>query len=254
MYDSGLIDIESHSLFHGEVFSGADLVDFVGPDTPLAAYETPVTPYLDRSHAGKPLERNKLLGLPLFPATPLLRGETAFRPTEELTEFCRSRYTELSAQNGESDWKSQLRAAVAARFPDGGLTRASRDETVENMLADLKLATAMIREQLDDRAGAHLCFPYSQGSELAVELAKKLGLRSCFWGVVPGQRANTSDTVPGIWYASRPTSCGACRARLGTAWPVPTGAKSYAASAASASTRRPLCQSAAVWLYSAIRA
>jgi len=202
MYDSGLVDIQSHSLFHGEVFSGSELVDFISSETPMAAYETPVTPYLQPSHAGVALDRAEFLGLPLYSAAPLYRGEGALRPTDELKDFCRTLYAELYSQNdGDSGWKSELRAQVAKRFPDGGLRRETVEQTASSIRADMQRATAMIRDELDDSAGAHLCFPYSQGSELAVSLARAFGIRSCFWGVMPGHRANTPDTDP--WHLVR---------------------------------------------------
>jgi hypothetical protein len=197
MSASGLVDIQSHSLYHREVFVSSRIVDFVDLDTPLTAFETPTTPYLEVGRASDHVAQERFLGLPLYDAAPLFTAERLLLPSIELREHCR---TAWNADGGGSDprgWKRRMRASIRKRFRDGGLTEVGPRDIARSMREDLAEATRIIQDRLgSENAGLHLCFPYGAGSDEAVTEGKHVGLRSAFWGAIPGQRANTPDTDP----------------------------------------------------------
>src|SRR5690606_9949105 len=94
MHRTGLIDIESHSLFHSEVFDNLQIRDFLLPDSSYTPFETSMTAYLDPRDAKADLGPDLYFGLPILSTTPLYAGFSGWRPTEELFAAAQSIYNE----------------------------------------------------------------------------------------------------------------------------------------------------------------
>ena len=55
MYMSGLVNIESHSLFHREIFRSSQILDFITPDKMFLPYNFCGSAYLSYTNIGKAL-------------------------------------------------------------------------------------------------------------------------------------------------------------------------------------------------------
>lgn len=193
MYASGLVDIESHTLFHREIFIGPKIIDFVDENTLFAPYNSPVTPYLQNDDIGNEIRLADFYGFPLFESAPLMAGKPSFKVTDEMLALCRAIYKK---HRENSEWKKGLRADLQ-RHLERSSTLFQQNGEVENALAeDLALAKKIIQKQLDHNAGNHLCLPYTVGSDAAIAATKKTGMQSCFWGTVPGRRINKPGDSP----------------------------------------------------------
>lgn len=193
MHASGLIDIESHTLFHREVFVSPQVVDFVDKNTLFTPYNSPMTPYLQVEDVGLDVRLKDYLGLPLFTAKPLMAGEPALKVSDELLATCRSVFQQ---KNGEVDWKETLREKVERYFRKQQSVFQKNGEVDNSLVEDLALAKELIQQKVSADAGRHLCLPYTVGSEAAVAAAQKAGMASCFWGTIPGQRSNRRGSDP----------------------------------------------------------
>ena len=191
MCASGLVDIESHTLFHREVFIGPKIVDFIDEQTLFAPYNSPVTPYLQQEDVGQELSLDQFIGLPLFQSAPLMAGKPALKLSNEIVERCKTANRTTGA-----GWQDKLRADLQ-RYLAANAPNLQQNGEVEKALAeDLVLARDIIQKKLDHRAGNHLCLPYTVGSEKAIAAAKQIGMQSCFWGTVPGRRTNDPGDDP----------------------------------------------------------
>ncbi len=199
MYRSGLVAVESHTLFHREVFTAPRILDFVDDHTPHTSYNSPMTAYLNREDVGRPFERSTYLGLPLMPSAPLLAGKPALKLPPELLQTCRGFYEQNVGRPAGpgTDWKAQLRRQLASdrRFRTPPELQ-SPEEAFGAARDDLLEAKTMIEERLGPEAGQTLCLPYATGSDLAVRAAREAGVRSCFWGVRFGKRINRPGDDP----------------------------------------------------------
>ncbi|MFQ5628066.1 MAG: polysaccharide deacetylase family protein [bacterium] len=193
MYDSGLVDIESHTLFHREVFVGLKIVDFVDESTLFAPYNSPVTPYLQKEDIGRELQLDNYLGMPLFESAPLMAGKPALRIKNKMLAVCKDTFAK---QVGGSAWKDKLRADLQSHLTTHVADFQQNGEVESALAEDLAFAKKIIQKKLDNRAGNHLCLPYTVGSEAAIAAAKKTGMQSCFWGTVPGRRINVPGNDP----------------------------------------------------------
>ena len=193
MHATGLIDIESHTLFHREVFVSPQIVDFVDQKTLFTPYNSPVTPYLQIDDVGNEVRLEDYYGFPLFAAMPLMAGQPALKVSDELLATCRSVFQQ---KNGDGDWKNYLRKKVGRYFEKQESVFQKNGEVENSLFEDLSLAKELIRQKVSPEAGQHLCLPYTVGSEAAVAAARKAGMESCLWGTIPGQRTNRRGSDP----------------------------------------------------------
>jgi peptidoglycan/xylan/chitin deacetylase (PgdA/CDA1 family) len=198
MYASGLVSVESHTLFHREVFVSPRLVGFIHSRTSFVPFRTPITAYLEPEDAGVELDREKYHGLPLFEPAPLMQGLPALKIPKEILEHCRDAFRRAGTEGLEErdGWMKVLREEIIRSGIEGNPSFQSRTEVQEAILRDLQMATERIHLEVHYKAGNHLCLPFTVGSQLAVDAARRLGMRSCFWGVIDGRRSNRIGDDP----------------------------------------------------------
>lgn len=197
MYNSGYVEIESHSLFHGEVFVGTEIVDFLGPSSSFIPFDTSATAYLSPEDIGKSIVPDEYYGLPLFQMAPLHKGKRAWEPSDELMRFARSQWEKLSPEEiGKDEWEHALRTRWDHYDHVSELRRQKLSELEEEITEDIARSRALLEERVDIDAGDHFCLPYTVGSEISVRIMDTLGIESCSWGGLPEDRHNTPGTSP----------------------------------------------------------
>jgi hypothetical protein len=197
MYESGYVEVESHSLFHKEVFVDTEILDFLGPDSSFVPFNTSATAYLSAGDAGQPLVPNEYYGLPLFQTAPLHAGERAWEASGDLIRFARDQWEKLSSEKVEDgEWKRFLRTQLKQHDYASGLRRQSVSELKNEITDDIAGSRALIKENVDADAGNHFCLPYTVGSELSLCVMETLDVESCCWGVLPEDRHNAPGTTP----------------------------------------------------------
>lgn len=196
MYASGLVSIESHTLFHREVYISEDPKSIVTAQTTFLPYNSPVTGYFCREDVGCELRLETYLGLPIFESVPLMSGRPFFEFSREALLQFQGLLRSLEA-NGDGLRVDRLKEPQVQQFiRDHANWYRERKSILRALEDDLALSSELIQQKIDPEAGHHLCFPYTMGSDLAVEAARKVGLRSCFWGTIPGHRINRPGDDP----------------------------------------------------------
>lgn len=194
---AGVIDCQSHSLFHHRVPVSATLLGFVDPGLGDHPFDVPIPAGQEwrLATAGVPGG----LGLPLFESAALLRGRPRFHPAPAVVEAC----TRLVEEGGgarffaQGDATARLRAAFAAAAREHGPGRLEAPDELHAAISDdLARSRAMIEAELGGKPTTQLCLPYSEGSDLAAELAAAAGYEAVYWGVLPGRRANRPGDDP----------------------------------------------------------
>ncbi len=193
---AGCVDFQSHTHFHHRVPVSDKLLGFVTPDTATALFDVPVAP----GHEPNPTaSKTALLGYPIFEAASRMSGKPAFLPNES---FVQNLLTTVRMAGPaffqDSEWPQKLEAVVEKwrqKLPALGRfeTSAETEAAIEN---SLRVSKAEIESRIPQASVRHLCFPYTIGSQLAVDIAKRTGYESCFWGLRQGQRCNRSGDDP----------------------------------------------------------
>jgi hypothetical protein len=187
MAASGLIDFQSHTLHHHKVPVGPRVLDFVGPDGP-PPYDLPLPSGTATD------DRLRLLGTPIFEADSLMSGRPQFLPDPDLVEACRETAAKVSGGERERALRNVVRQHRERHGAPGRLEGG--ETTAGRILEDLRTSRLAIEERLPGRQVRHLCYPYTIGSALSLQLSKEAGYASNFWGVLPGRRSNRRGDDP----------------------------------------------------------
>ena len=193
MYKSGFVNIESHTLFHTEIFKSLKIVDFTAPDKKFMPYNFYGSPYLSSSAIGKTLNPDEYNGLPLFESEPLMLAGSRLNISSEFITRCKEIYN--SKGHSDNTWKIEIRNLAAdsknqKKYFD--FASNSKKEVTE----DLANAREIIQNKLDKNAGNHLCLPWTIGNYETIKIVKELGIKSCFWGVLPLKKNNKFNDDP----------------------------------------------------------
>ena len=107
MYKSGFVNIESHTLFHKEIFKSTKIVDFTTPDKTFMPYNFYASPYLSSSNIGRSLNPDEYRGLPLFESSPLMLAGPRVNISPEFIAKCKEIYkVYISNMDSDDSWKS----------------------------------------------------------------------------------------------------------------------------------------------------
>jgi len=218
MNDSGWVEIESHSLFHQEVFTGTEVRDIIGPSSSFTPFQTAVTAYLTPEDIGKLINPSSYYGLPIFPSASLHKGVCAWQIPENVRQRARTIWQSLVASEGQNGhWKRSMQAYWEKEGIQQELRRQTEADVRQRIQDDLVKARALIKEQVSPKAGRHFCLPYGVGSAMSLRIQRELGIESCSWSVIPGKKKNVPGDDP----------MRICRIKADFIWRLPgTGQKS----------------------------
>lgn len=191
---SGVVEIESHTYYHDQVFASPKLVEFYHPGYNDSVLGMDV-PWID----GDSGYTNDLpWGAPIHTLAPRMKGMLRYNDDPRVRQAC-IRFVTL--EGGEQfftrpGWRKRIQ-----HFYDL-LTRSnvktgyeSKTAQYAGMLADLVKSRRAIEDRLD-RPVTHLCYPWGAGSHLAVTLSRRAGYTSNMWVSLPGPHRNAPGSSP----------------------------------------------------------
>lgn len=197
MQRSDVWDIQSHTLFHTRVWRSDRVEDFACPQNRrnLKHYR----PGNNMIGSGDEIiALSELpLGWPIYPDAARMSAIQRFIPDPQegptLVEF-------VAVNGGEKffelrKWRNQLKRRLGEfrkSFP-------GRWESADEMAECLEYELRLSKEILESRTGhciEHLLFPWEEGSDLAIGVAKSLGYRSACWGTLKNRRSNYPGEDP----------------------------------------------------------
>jgi hypothetical protein len=131
--------------------------------------------------------RNAKPGMPIYTNEPRMSGRKRYYDDIGLRDEC-IKYVE---ENGGLDyfknrnWREKLYSIVSEyRNKYGQLMRFENDEEQrESIFSDLSGSKRKIENLLKGKTVNHLCYPWWVGSSLSVEMSKKAGYLTNFWGI-----------------------------------------------------------------------
>jgi len=182
MHESGIVDVQSHSLSHARVPVSPEVVDFVHPGFPAGpgGFEIP----LSTLNGSWPGARTPRPGAPVFSSSPRLAGHRRFREDPALVEELVS-LVETTGGEGffhRPDWRRRLRRVVDGHAPAERGAFESDAERSEAIRGELAESRRRLEERLPGSTVRHLAYPWYAGSALADRLAAEAGYRSVLYG------------------------------------------------------------------------
>jgi len=186
MHGSGVMNIESHSMFHRRVPVSTRLAGFITPAAQGPIFEVPMDPGArqpwtpDRLHAA--------LGTPLFESVPLMSTASVCPVPPQVIDAC----TELVRHEGEAgffirpDWHETLRRTIDWKE----LHRVRPVNSGPDQSWELAASKEEIERRLPGRAVRHFCYPNGRGTERTGALSAGAGYRTCCWNLLPAGETN----------------------------------------------------------------
>lgn len=191
MHESGVIDFQSHTMYHSLIFTSPVIDDFMNPSFECYMKNFNVPLFQDAGIDN--IERNADLGMLIYKNEPRFSDKLRYFDDEELRKKCVD-YVRING--GESyfkkkNWRKGLLGIVGEyRNKYGELGHyESEEEQKEILYKDLCESKQTIEEKLSGKIVNHICYPWWVGSDLSIKISKKAGYLTNFWGMVPERRS-----------------------------------------------------------------
>ncbi len=192
MEKSGAVDFQSHTLNHERIFTGDKIVDFLNP----SSFNEKLGLSIPVVRSGGGFFRLASPGSPLYETDSRMSESLRYFDDEELRQRC----VDYAARRGGGEffsrrgWRRELYgfAGRVVKERRGGYFEDEarrRDEILHSLSESKKL----LGEKLGKNV-SHLAYPWGCGGKTSVELSRKAGYLTNFWG--PLRRARIS--LPGI--------------------------------------------------------
>jgi len=204
MRDSGLIDFGSHTLYHNRIFTGPEIVDFLGPSYSKRPYDYPAVP------AGFEIsvieeESSSFFGMPVYSNDSPMSGRPRFIDDPGFRKECLKYYRERFGNPPSSPldkgrigrWEKEMFSFALDYRKRNHLSE--RFLTIEEMAREIYDNLFLSKKILEERLGRpvnHLCYPFGIWSTLSNDMAKRSGYLSSFCAYIPGKPINRSGDDP----------------------------------------------------------
>jgi hypothetical protein len=184
MHESGLVDIQSHSMHHPAIFTSAKVIDFYHPGmNGMQNWNMPVY----QSHGADRFGETPPLGNPIFEFDSRFSEHPRFFPDEKVLQACQ----QLVQENGgtaffaDKPWREKLMSRMLEFLQnDANAGRMeSSDEQITSIRAELEESQKIIEENLPGKTVHHFACPWNITSELTQKLLVEIGYKTSFVGI-----------------------------------------------------------------------
>ena len=190
MHQSGIVDIQSHSLTHSRIPISPRIVDFLHPGYDTYFYGNVDVPVSSEDDPERPARKLRL-GAPVFAFASRLSGRPRFK---ENPDMVRAVVGHVEQHGGpaffqQRGWRAALKAQYR-RWPAEALgSFESADEMAAAIHCEMVQPKRMLEERLPGKQIRHFCYPWFEGCDLADRLAAEAGYRGLFCGLDTRNRA-----------------------------------------------------------------
>jgi peptidoglycan/xylan/chitin deacetylase (PgdA/CDA1 family) len=199
MHESGLVDFQSHGMYHELISISPKIVDFVHPDFDLNQYGNIHIPIYADDETER--SRERVLGHPIYESAPRFTGRARYFDPPGLRKSC----AEFVASSGgaqffaKEDWRTSLTDFVSQQDPELGPDTGGYESPAaieEAMKADLIDSKKALESRLPGKSARHFCVPWFQSCNRGAELVLESGYSILHLGAVPGFSKRAGSDYP----------------------------------------------------------
>ena len=205
MHESGIVDIQSHSLTHSRIFVGPEVVDFLHPDFDADFYGNVNIPVTQSDSSFIPV-RARQFGQPVYQSASRLSGRPRYLEVVELSE---KMIAYVNSSGGakffeKRRWRKEL-TRLFRRLKKMSHKKDTFEPPEDMELAihrEMKEAKVLLEQKMSGKIVQHFCFPWYEGSGLSNAIAFGVGYKVAYYGVdaLPWQE-KSDEGAP--WVVSR---------------------------------------------------
>jgi hypothetical protein len=196
MHESGVLDFQSHSMYHHSIPISAGIRDFVQTAIDFPFLE-PYQAMLTEENGTIRQSCGFAYGTPIYEGAPRFSEMRAYREVPPVSTAC---IDHVNRHGGikyfqQLEWRRRLhRVLMEARRADGLSRFETEVEQRRAILLDLVDSKHEIERRLPKKIVKHFCFPWFKGSARAVQLSAEAGYISNAWGSLVPDFARTHRT------------------------------------------------------------
>ena len=190
MHENKAIDFQSHTMYHSLIFTSPEIEDFINPSFDLYKLNFNVPIFLEDGI--EIISRKSELGTPIYENAPRFSGKKRYYDDAEIRKLC---IQHVNNHDGvdyfkKPFWRKKLHDLVREHRKMHKTTGyyESEQEQEETLYTDLCESKKIIESKLPQKTVNHLAYPWWAGSDLSIEISKKAGYRTNFWGVIEERR------------------------------------------------------------------
>ncbi len=199
MHDSGVIDFQSHGLYHPLVSVSPRIIDFVGIESGIYYFGNSQIPfYGDGTEEGD--RRENIAGHPIYASASRYAGRARYFDDLRVRAACEKWVSENGGVDyfSRPDWKKGLFQICTDfsrknKLQDSYETPAQRDAALDFELRESKVR---IESRLPGKVVRHFCNPWFIGSERMAVRAKALGYAVLHLGATRGFACHPDKDYP----------------------------------------------------------
>ena len=185
IHESGVLDVQSHSMYHHSISISDRLIDFVRPNLTFSFLDSDLAPLTQRDSDTLPEDG---YGTPIYEWGSRFSVKRAFCESSSVVDTCKQYVKEHggAAYFRLPDWRHRLKriwADARIRHPEAGFEDLT--EQRDAILEDFRQSKREIERRLPGKRVRHFCYPWFRGSPLAVQLSAEAGYISNAWGSLP---------------------------------------------------------------------
>ncbi len=202
MHESGVVDIQSHSLTHSRIFVEPEVVDFLHPNFDTDFYGNVNIPVTQTDLSLRP-RRVLRLGQPVYRSASRLSGRPRYL---EEVELSKKMVTYVNRCGGAKffenrGWRKELKKMF------GHLTKVSHNNGTFESPKDTELAIyremmeakVLLENRIPGKIVRHFCFPWYEGSGLSNAIAFGVGYKVAYYGLdSPTWQERNNEGAPWI--------------------------------------------------------
>lgn len=202
MHQAGIVDFQSHTMYHTGIFIGPQVLDFYHPQ--YLSYQIWNLPVIDVHKQDLYFEEPKL-GTPIFRYASRLSDHRRYYPEESLISICVKHVRE----NGEEaffqnkDWRlilTNLIEEYRKTHSFNGYYEAveEQEKQIKDELINSKRG---IEANIPNKTVCHIAFPWNQSGTLTNRLLKQCGYKTAYGGL--SQEYNNNGQAHNLYYINR---------------------------------------------------
>jgi hypothetical protein len=185
MHASGVVEFQSHSMYHQSIPISPQVLEFVRPGVPNNFLISDLWPVMRMGTRDMPADQLPL-GTPIHDWGSRFRERPAFIEDPTVVVDCVEYVTSRggAAFFTTHDWRTRLMSVVRAGRKRTTTTVGfeSPEDQRQAILRDLLDSKYLLERMLPGKQVRHFCFPCYRGSKLASRLSTEAGYVSNAWG------------------------------------------------------------------------
>jgi peptidoglycan/xylan/chitin deacetylase (PgdA/CDA1 family) len=182
MHNSGVLDIQSHSMYHHSIATSHKLIDFVRPSLKCSFLESDLAPLMQQEGSKDALK--PALGTPIYDWGARHGAAPAYQESPSVASACCQYVKEHGGRLffDTPNWRRGLKSVwAAARREDDSARLEDVKEQRMAILKDFLDSKNEIERRLPGKVVQHFCFPWFRGAPLSMRLSTEAGYISNAW-------------------------------------------------------------------------